>query len=877
MKISTLFNAVEAQLLPFKVLFNKVEAQLSPFKAIIAGSILVLLITTTLGAAPVVMSQMDSLDNSWNRLYLEVKNPDPVSFDLADHSIEYYMYEPGMDISSLMYEVWDNGGENREIHVSFAEIIPAYVDGEKRADIICRITLDGPGILAPGETIHIAIGIRHDTWQQFTDYDDWSYHNNPVFDENPDILLIDSTNRLIAGNVPPFITVPWKGTPVYWLGQKTNEEIGELEPREGDVYQSTESGINYIYFGENWQAISRSPQSKTTTFPGGISDPTWEISNKNGDLVFENFGTENPGIGLPGIIINPSGDVTVNRSITGESGVFNTSIFLGQDTSMAPAAPFHIQNINTDCFLDTNFAAAIIEGFDGRLQLAATNEGTHGASILLTNYKDEQESRTWLLSHKTMNTFDPEDPLSYSSRLSFNFGTLGPDGFDIEEVMSVGAARTKGAILDLNRVTVSAWPRGPSTAIRVSKLRSTDHEESVYALRTEDTNQFIWSPLDGNTTDSGIYFAANSDAVWQSGVNPYNPNEIVFVGWGEKKASVSLRDGRASFKSGIFIGDETGASPAAPFHIQNTRTGCFLDTNFADAIIEGYDGRLQLAATNEGTHGASILLTNYKNEQESRTWLLSHKTMNTPDPDDPLSYSSRLSFNFGTLGSDGLDIKEVMSVGAARTTGAILDLNRVTVSAWPRGPSTAIRVSKLRSTDPEEHVYALRTEDTNQFIWSPLDGNTTDSGIYFASDEDAEWQSGNYPDNPNEIVFVGWGKKKASISLRNGNAFFNRVSTSEIILDQDYWADHVFEEDYEMMELKEVEGFIEENGHLPGIPSAEEVVKNGVSIGESQVKLLEKIEELTLYMIEQQKEITSLKAELKEMKNMFAGKGDSNE
>ena len=73
------------------------------------------------------------------------------------------------------------------------------------------------------------------------------------------------------------------------------------------------------------------------------------------------------------------------------------------------------------------------------------------------------------------------------------------------------------------------------------------------------------------------------------------------------------------------------------------------------------------------------------------------------------------------------------------------------------------------------------------------------------------------------------------------------------------WSDKVFDKKYALMPLNEVSQFIALNKHLPNIPSAEEVVKNGVPIDEMVSKLLEKVEELTLYTIQQQKEIEALK------------------
>jgi hypothetical protein len=73
------------------------------------------------------------------------------------------------------------------------------------------------------------------------------------------------------------------------------------------------------------------------------------------------------------------------------------------------------------------------------------------------------------------------------------------------------------------------------------------------------------------------------------------------------------------------------------------------------------------------------------------------------------------------------------------------------------------------------------------------------------------------------------------------------------------WPDYVFEKKYKKLSLDELEKYVEANKHLPNIPSAAEVEKNGQHLGEIQRKMLEKIEELSLYVIELKKEINELK------------------
>ena len=77
------------------------------------------------------------------------------------------------------------------------------------------------------------------------------------------------------------------------------------------------------------------------------------------------------------------------------------------------------------------------------------------------------------------------------------------------------------------------------------------------------------------------------------------------------------------------------------------------------------------------------------------------------------------------------------------------------------------------------------------------------------------------------------------------------------------WADYVFLKDYKLRPLNEVETYIKENGHLPNVPSAQQVKEDGIELGEMAKIQQEKIEELTLYLIEQQKQIDELKAQFK--------------
>ncbi|NND61648.1 MAG: hypothetical protein HKN48_00485 [Flavobacteriaceae bacterium] len=101
-----------------------------------------------------------------------------------------------------------------------------------------------------------------------------------------------------------------------------------------------------------------------------------------------------------------------------------------------------------------------------------------------------------------------------------------------------------------------------------------------------------------------------------------------------------------------------------------------------------------------------------------------------------------------------------------------------------------------------------------------------------------------------------------------------KIHTQEVLVDlegavaPDYVFEHYFfgksrlNETYVRPTLAELEAYLEINHHLPGIPSAENMQQEGISLKELNLKLLEKIEELTLYTLEQQKEIDALKQRL---------------
>jgi len=123
-------------------------------------------------------------------------------------------------------------------------------------------------------------------------------------------------------------------------------------------------------------------------------------------------------------------------------------------------------------------------------------------------------------------------------------------------------------------------------------------------------------------------------------------------------------------------------------------------------------------------------------------------------------------------------------------------------------------------------------------------------------------------------VYFGLKSTDTHVMLSNGNVGIGtlkpterlsvngKIRAHEIKVETTNWPDYVFAEGYQLPSLKETAEFIEKNKHLPGVPKATEVEENGLSLGEMNRILLQKIEELTLHMIDRDKRIEALEKKL---------------
>jgi len=154
-------------------------------------------------------------------------------------------------------------------------------------------------------------------------------------------------------------------------------------------------------------------------------------------------------------------------------------------------------------------------------------------------------------------------------------------------------------------------------------------------------------------------------------------------------------------------------------------------------------------------------------------------------------------------------------------------------------------------------------------VWISSAYQPNDTGLFSISSPPSatDWSKPVFSVRSNGKVFMGVRLNfMPACSDCNEYRLFvqDGIRTEKIKIDiasTNNWADYVFKKEYRLNTLEEVEKHIAEKGHLPNIPSAAEIVKTGINVAEMDAKLLEKIEELTLYSIEQNKQIKKIQDE----------------
>ena len=172
----------------------------------------------------------------------------------------------------------------------------------------------------------------------------------------------------------------------------------------------------------------------------------------------------------------------------------------------------------------------------------------------------------------------------------------------------------------------------------------------------------------------------------------------------------------------------------------------------------------------------------------------------------------------------------------------------------------------LRSSSATYMSFGAKADHTTANGWLSTFGDTNFIKVAMVMDSDGiRFLSSPSQINPLDTPVT---MKDIMIISPNGNASLQgKFETKEVKVTLTPTADFVFDENYDLPKLEEVEKHIKEKKHLPEIASAKVMEKEGVNVGQFQIKLLQKIEELTLYSIDQNKKIKQQSEQLKQLQN----------
>ncbi|MEO9511060.1 MAG: hypothetical protein ABJN84_03520 [Flavobacteriaceae bacterium] len=242
---------------------------------------------------------------------------------------------------------------------------------------------------------------------------------------------------------------------------------------------------------------------------------------------------------------------------------------------------------------------------------------------------------------------------------------------------------------------------------------------------------------------------------------------------------------------------------------------------------------------------------------------------------------STIEVNLPFIGHDVLVDRNDLGLGTRSTGGGI---NFYTGNATTAFSQSQIRMSVtadgkvgIGTTAPVDKLHImdgnLRLSDGNDRMYLRVDNDNSKSQIAFGDDLNDRL----------DFFFDYWngtsGDKEVMSLSANGNVGIGTtIPDSKLTVKGDIHAeevkvdlsvpgpDYVFKEDYDLKSLEEVQNHIKKHGHLPNIPSAQEMEENGIQLGEMNMKLLEKIEELTLYALEQEEKIVHQEEQINQLK-----------
>ncbi|SNY99685.1 tail fiber protein [Flagellimonas pacifica] len=290
-------------------------------------------------------------------------------------------------------------------------------------------------------------------------------------------------------------------------------------------------------------------------------------------------------------------------------------------------------------------------------------------------------------------------------------------------------------------------------------------------------------------------------------------------------------------------------TPETKIHVLKDNVG--VKSTYSDFVLEAIDSQIDIISNSSGTWGSALNLIEGNTSSNTDVWSIARQTTSG-------NGDSSLQFNFGNANRHDNPNKVTFTSSGKVGIGTTAPDEMLKVNGTA-SISGNIGVSSGSHWITGNHTLELQNSDAGDVVLSFHRAGHTNAAIKHSA--------------LGGLIFSGSGAYDANHAYLKSNGYFGigttnpdskltvkgNIHAEEVKVDLSVPApDYVFKEDYNLRSLEEVQNYIKEFGHLPNIPSAKTMEANGIQLGEMNMKLLEKIEELTLYTLEQERKIEKL-------------------
>lgn len=371
--------------------------------------------------------------------------------------------------------------------------------------------------------------------------------------------------------------------------------------------------------------------------------------------------------------------------------------------------------------------------------------------------------------------------------------------------------------------------------------------------------------LSSATTGIAIYKTANQTTNYERALMSWNNNIFniqTFNGGSGSQRSIKIGANDVNTYTINYSG-----TPKHDWMLSSSlsgQTGYNFGGNFTQSSGKGYVNAITPAISQTGSAGYTALLINpTENSTGSGSkYLIDAQTGGTSRFTVASSGDTYFAGNVGVGTTSPATLFHVRSpVNLGSSSGDLLELARFSGAVNNNGQ---IRVQLMRFA-------------------SGTDWTTASTRLQYVTDATSQGYLEFNPEGSAAAIAIGSGSSEIIRFKSNGNVLIGKTSQStgykldvagsvraNKVVVNTTGADYVFDSSYNLMPLDEVESFIKTNHHLPQIAPAADMQANGIDLGNNQTKLLQKTEELTLYLIEQNRKIQQLTEDNNELKQQLS-------